>query len=185
MRFCWSHAFHYRATTLVALSKWKVGDWSHWFPGLPWYLYIYSQFFENQPNEICSHLSEKASKVGFFKPEKLQSHSNEGKGKEGKKKRREGKERKKKAMPALPVFIKKTVSRKWSIWRYMNHVSVCPSVHIVGCFLVLRKLLFVSFCIVVWVMFSVFSIFCITSLVSATPRNHHIVRRPLFTCKPG
>ena len=107
MRFCWSHAFHYRATTLVALSKWKVGDWSHWFPGLPWYIYIYSQFFENHPNEICSHLSEKASKVGFFKPEKLQSHSNEGKGEEGKRKRREGKERKKKAMPALPVFIKK------------------------------------------------------------------------------
>ena len=42
-----------------------------------------------------------------------------------------------------------------------------------GCFLVLRKLLFVSFCVVVWVLFSVFSIFCITSLVSATPRNHH------------
>ena len=105
------------------------------------YIYIYSQFFENQPNEICSHLSEKASKVRFFKPEKLQSHSNEGKGEEGKKKRREGKEGKKKAMPALPVFIKKTVSRKWSIWRYMNHVTVCPSVH--------------------------------------------IVRRPLFTCKPG
>ena len=36
---------------------------------------------------------------------------------------------------------KKPVSRKWSIWRYMNHVTVCPSVH--------------------------------------------IVRRPLFTCKPG
>ena len=41
-----------------------------------------------------------------------------------------------------------------------------------GCFLVLRKLLLVSFCVVVWVLFSVFSIFCITSLVSATPRNH-------------
>ena len=41
-----------------------------------------------------------------------------------------------------------------------------------GCFLVLRKLLFGSFCAVVWVLFSVFSIFCITSLVSATPRNH-------------
>ena len=68
-------------------------------------IYIYSQFFENQPNEICSHLSEKASKVGFFKPEKLQSHSNEGKGEEGKKKRREGKEGKKKAMTALLVFI--------------------------------------------------------------------------------
>ena len=41
-----------------------------------------------------------------------------------------------------------------------------------GCFLVLQKLLLVSFCVVVWVLFSVFSIFCITSLVSATPRNH-------------
>ena len=41
-----------------------------------------------------------------------------------------------------------------------------------GCFLVLRKLLLVSFCVVVWVLFSVFSIFCITSLVSATPRNY-------------
>ena len=41
-----------------------------------------------------------------------------------------------------------------------------------GCFLVLQKLLLVRFCVVVWVLFSVFSIFCITSLVSATPRNH-------------
>ena len=32
----------------------------------------------------------------------------------------------------------------------------------VGCFLVLRKLLFVSYCFVVWVLFSVFSVFCIT-----------------------
>ena len=48
------------------------------------------------------------------------------------------------------------------------------SLTIFGCFLVLRKLLFVSFCVVVWVLFSVFSIFCITSLVSATPRNHPI-----------
>ena len=45
----------------------------------------------------------------------------------------------------------------------------------VTAFLVLRKLLFVSFCVVVWVLFSVFSIFCITSLVSATPRNHQIM----------
>ena len=39
--------------------------------------------------------------------------------------------------------------------------------------------MFVSFCVVVWVLFSVFSIFCITSLVSATPRNHqffHVLR---------
>ena len=46
---------------------------------------VYSQFFENQPNEICSHLSEKASKDMFLKLEKLQNRSNEGKGKEKKK----------------------------------------------------------------------------------------------------
>ena len=40
-----------------------------------------SRFFENQPNEICSHLREKASKGRFLKPEELQNHSNEGKGK--------------------------------------------------------------------------------------------------------
>ena len=56
-----------------------------------------SRFFENQPNEICSHLSEKASKGRFLKPEKLQNHSNEGKGKEKKKERGEGKEEKKKS----------------------------------------------------------------------------------------
>ena len=46
------------------------------------------RFFENQPNEICSHLSEKASKGRFLKPE--------GKRKEITKERGEGKERKKK-----------------------------------------------------------------------------------------
>ena len=57
-----------------------------------------SRFFENQPNEIWSHLSEKASKAGtFLRPEKLQNHSNEEKGKEKKKERREGKEEKKKS----------------------------------------------------------------------------------------
>ena len=55
-----------------------------------------SRFFENQPNEICSHLSEKASKGRFLKPEKLQNHSNEGKRKEITKERGEGKEKKKK-----------------------------------------------------------------------------------------
>ena len=55
-----------------------------------------SRFFENQPNEICSHLSEKASKGRFLKPEKLQNHSKEGKRKEITKERGEGKEKKKK-----------------------------------------------------------------------------------------
>ena len=55
-----------------------------------------SWFFENQPNKICSHLSEKASKGRFLKPKKFQNHSNEGKEKEKKKERGEGKEEKKK-----------------------------------------------------------------------------------------
>ena len=36
------------------------------------------RFFDNQPNEICSHLSEKALEGTFLKPEKLPNHSNEG-----------------------------------------------------------------------------------------------------------
>ena len=50
--------------------------------------YISSQFFENQPNEICSHLSEKASEDMFLKPEKLQNHSDERKGKKKKKEKK-------------------------------------------------------------------------------------------------
>ena len=38
-------------------------------------MYISSRFFENQPNEICSHLSEKASKGRLLGPDKLQNHS--------------------------------------------------------------------------------------------------------------
>ena len=62
------------------------------------YLNISSRFFKNQANEICSHdhLSEKASKGTFLKPEKLQNHSNEGKEKEKKTERGEGKEEKRK-----------------------------------------------------------------------------------------
>ena len=50
-------------------------------------LSISSRFFENQLNEICSHMLEKASKGRFFGPDKLQNHSNDGKGKEKKKER--------------------------------------------------------------------------------------------------
>ena len=66
---------------------------THCFVNLNVYL---TDFFENQPNEIFSHLSEKASKGRFLKPEKLQNHGNKGKGKEKKKERGEGKEEKKK-----------------------------------------------------------------------------------------
>ena len=52
------------------------------------YIFISSRgFFKNQPNEICRHWGDKASKGRFFKPDKLQIHSNAGKGKEKKKER--------------------------------------------------------------------------------------------------
>ena len=60
-----------------------------------------NRFFKNQPNKICSHLCEKASKGRFLKPKKLQDLSNERKGNE--KKRERGEEEK--AMVALLVFI--------------------------------------------------------------------------------
>ena len=69
-------------------------------------LYIYP-IFENQPYDVCGHLSEEASKGRFLKPDKLQTHSNEGKGRKRKRKS-DGKvkeEKRKKAMAALFVFI--------------------------------------------------------------------------------
>ena len=57
---------------------------------------ISSRFFWKPPFEICSHLSEKASKGSLLKPEKLQNHSIERKGKDTKNERGEGKKEKKK-----------------------------------------------------------------------------------------
>ena len=45
----------------------------------------------NQPNEICSQVSEKASNCRFLKTDKLQNRFNEGTGKEKKKERGEEK----------------------------------------------------------------------------------------------
>ena len=64
-------------------------------------------YLENQPNEICSHLTEKASKGRFLKPENG-SKIIVTKEKERRKRKSEEKERrrrKKKAMVALLVFI--------------------------------------------------------------------------------
>ena len=59
------------------------------------------------------------SKGRFLKPaEKLQNHSNEGKGKEKKKERGEGmEEKRKKAVFALLVLAKTLLDAKRSIWR--------------------------------------------------------------------
>ena len=61
------------------------------------FLQIYlADFLITNLTKFACHLSEKASKGRFLKHEKLQSHTNEGKGKEKKKERGEGKEEKKK-----------------------------------------------------------------------------------------
>ena len=97
------------------LSVYKRDFYSHVFANPV--RYISSRFFENQPKEVCSRLSEKVSKGRFLKLEKLQNRSNEEKGKEKKKERGEGKEEKKKAMVTYVHSKKKTVRRKRSICR--------------------------------------------------------------------
>ena len=67
---------------------------------------ISNLFFENQPNEICSHLSEMCQKAGFLSPRC--SKITETKEKERRKRKSEEKERRrkrKKAMATLVVFI--------------------------------------------------------------------------------
>ena len=86
------------------------------------------RFFQNQPNEICSHLSEKASKGRLFGPDKLQNHANEAKGKE-KRKEQEERRRRKKAMVALLVFFYNryfgdSVWPKKSCWTQKVHLAV-------------------------------------------------------------
>ena len=53
--------------------------------------YVSSRFFENEPSEICSHLSEKEPKDRFFAPDKLQNHTRNEK--ERRKKKSEEEER--------------------------------------------------------------------------------------------
>ena len=57
---------------------------------------VSSPFFESEPNEIYSHVSEKGSKGRFFCAKKLENHNIEGKGKEKKKERGGRKEEKRK-----------------------------------------------------------------------------------------
>ena len=87
---------------------------------------MFSQFFENQSNEICSHLSEKESKGTFLKPENGSKITVTKEKERRKRKSEENKRRRtKKAMAALFVFIiatcfgngfwpEKTVGRKRS-----------------------------------------------------------------------
>ena len=96
---------------LTIRSRWKLRKQEIYKKGrllignIIQYTCISSRFFENQPNEICSHLREKASKDTFLEPEKLQNQSNEGKEKEKKKKRGERKEEKRKKQSLHSSFL--------------------------------------------------------------------------------
>ena len=83
---------------------------SHRYHNIP--QYMSSQFFENEPREICSHLSERRSKGISLVPDKLEKHTRKEKGKgeiERARGRREGSE--KKGMVALLAFILATLCR--------------------------------------------------------------------------
>ena len=72
-----------------------------------------------------NHLIEKASKVRFLKPEKLQKHSNERKRKEKKKERGEEKEEKKKKSNSctLPArYILWILPTKYQLSKIIRHV---------------------------------------------------------------
>ena len=100
------------------------------FPMYEIHMFISNWFFVNQPNEICSHLSEKASqKGGFLSPRSSKITETKKKGKEKKKERGEERRRGEKSNGkiALLVFItatleivfgrKKLLDAKRSIWR--------------------------------------------------------------------
>ena len=42
-------------------------------------MYLSIRFYENEPDEICSYLSEKGSKGRFFAPNQLENHTSQGK----------------------------------------------------------------------------------------------------------
>ena len=42
-------------------------------------MYLSTRFYENEPNEMCSYLSEKESKGRFFAPNQLENYTSQGK----------------------------------------------------------------------------------------------------------
>ena len=79
-----------------------------------------NRFLENQPNEICSHLTEKASKGSFLKPEngsKIRVTREKERRKRKSEEIRKGGEEKK-TMFALLVFIMSYFG--YSFWRKKN-----------------------------------------------------------------
>ena len=85
------------------------------------------RFFENQPNKICSHLSEKASKGLFLNPRSSKITVTKQKEMRKRATRRKGGEEKK-AMVALSVFIMTTLEivlgRKKNCWTEKVHLAV-------------------------------------------------------------
>ena len=79
-------------------------------PSERYFLFISSLFFEYEPTEICSHLSEKGPSGRFFAPDKLKNHTYERKGNEKNERvRRKKGGKEKKAMVTLLAFILPTL----------------------------------------------------------------------------
>ena len=93
----------------------------------------------NEPNESCSHLSEKRSRGRFFVPDRLENHSNEGKAKKKKKERggrKKGEE--KKVMVALLVFTLEPLLWDTSIQRTQHLFREKCSHNLWSCYLYWR-----------------------------------------------
>ena len=90
------------------------------------YHIISSWMFQNQPNEICSHLSEKGSKGRFLKADKLQITVTKEKERRKLKEWGEGKEdKRKKAMAALLAFIIATLFlAEKNCWTQKVHLAI-------------------------------------------------------------
>ena len=87
-------------------------------------------FFENQPNEICSHLSETVSRGRFLKSEMLQNYRNDRRKRKGEKetaRRRKGGEEKQSNGCARSFIIATLESfwrRKLNCWAQKVHSSI-------------------------------------------------------------
>ena len=95
-------------------------------------MYISSRFFENQPNEICSHLSQKASKGRLLGPDELQTHSIKRKGERKRAGRKKGGEETKKSNGCTLSFFNGYFED--SFWPKKNNNCWTQKVHLVVTF---------------------------------------------------
>ena len=94
--------------------------------------YKTSRFFENQPNEICSHLRDTRQKTGFMGPISSKITLTKEKERRKGKNKKEERRRRKKAMVALLVFFYNRyfgdkVWPKKSCWTQKVHLAVAFS----------------------------------------------------------